>query len=150
MNNNNQNDTNSTVVEMEEKAPCYYFSLRIWVKEENYRKIDEILGVKSNHNYSNWWILEYINREEDEYVPYIEKFLSILEGKYEQLAEIGIQRDNISIRELYAYDSQCNMEFSPKLMYALGKEGITLCISCWDEHDYEADELQYKNTQINN
>jgi len=139
MNSKNQNNTSCKLAETEEKPPRLYYSLRIWVKEENYHKIDKILGVKSNHDYSNWWILEYINREKDEYIPYIEKFLSILDGKYEQLAEIGIQRNDISIWELYAYDSQCNMEFSPEQMYALGKEGIALCVSCWDEHDYNVD-----------
>ena len=32
------------------------------------------------------------------------------------------------------------MEFLPERMYELGKEGIRLCISCMDIHNYEADE----------
>ena len=118
----------------------YSYSLRIWVSEGNYHKIEGILGVKPEpieDELFSWWILEYIQKENDEYIPYIEKFLSILDGKYEQLKEIGVEREDISIWKLYAYDSQCNMEFSPKDMYALGKEGITLCVSCWDIHDYE-------------
>jgi hypothetical protein len=116
------------------------FSLRIWVSKENFTEIDKILGIKTNQNVTTWWILEYFEKENDEYIPYIEKFLSLLEGKYDQLKKIGIERNDISVWELYAYDGQCNMEFSPKNMYALGKEGITLCISCWDIHDYDADE----------
>ena len=147
---------------MEDDLKSYYI-LRIWVKKENYTQIEAILGVKpdkANDSLSDvvWW--EYVIEEEHygyiqynskgeiiykpenwrEPINFIEHFLSLLDGKFEQLKEIGIERDDISCWYLYAYDGQCNMEFSPKDMYALGKEGIVLCVSCWDIHDYEADE----------
>jgi hypothetical protein len=115
------------------------YELAIWVPEENSHKIDGILGVKTNQGTTPRWILSIEEKEEDEYIPFIDYFLSILEGKYDQLEEIGVTRDNITVWFVYYYDSQCNMEFSPKEMYNLGKEGITFCISCYDIHDYDAE-----------
>ena len=113
-----------------------YYKLWIDISEEKVEVVDKILGVKSNNPPS--WELLLIEKEKDEYIPFIDYFLSILDGKYEQLEEIGITRDSISVWITYCYDSQCNMEFLPKDMYNLGKEGITLCVSCYDIHDYDA------------
>jgi hypothetical protein len=115
-----------------------HYALWIDVSEEKVEVVDNILGVKSNTPPS--WELKLIEKEDDEYIPFIDYFLSILEGKYDQLEEIGVTRGDITVWFVYYYDSQCNMEFSPKDMYNLGKEGIGLCISCYDIHDYEADE----------
>ena len=112
----------------------YYYSLQIDVPDNKFEIVDRILGIKSNC--SPFWELQLIENEEDECIPFIDYFLSILEGKYDQLEEIGVTRDKISIWMIYYYDSQCNMEFSPKDMYKLGKEGIVFCISCYDIHDY--------------
>ena len=114
-----------------------YYSLQINIPDEKIEIVDKLLGVKSSD--ISLWELRIVQKKEDEYIPYIDYFLSILEGKYEKLEEIGIKRDNISIWMVYYYDSQCNMEFSPKEMYNLGKEGIKFCISCYDIHDYEED-----------
>jgi len=114
-----------------------YYSLRIYVPDDKHDLVDRILGVKSNC--PPFWELQLIENEEDKYIPFVGYFLSILEGKYSQLEEIGIKREDISVWFVYYYDSQCNMEFSPKDMYDLGKEGITFCISCYDIHDRDAD-----------
>ena len=95
------------------------------------------MGIKSNNPLS--WELQLIQEEYDEYIPFIGYFLSLLEGKYDQLKKNGIKRDDISVWLLYEYDGQCNLEFSPQDMYNLGKEGITFCISCYDIHDYCVD-----------
>ena len=113
----------------------YYYSLQIDVPNDKFEIVDRILGVKSNC--PPFWELRLEEKEEDEHISFIGYFLSVLEGKYEQLEEIGVRRDNISIWMVYYYDSQCNMEFSPQDMYNLGREGIVLCISCYDIHDYE-------------
>jgi hypothetical protein len=114
-----------------------YYSLRIDVPDEKFEIVDRILGVKSNC--PPFWELQLVQEEDNEYIPFIDYFLSILEGKYDQLEKIGIRRDNISVWFVYYYNSQCNMEFSPKDMYNLGKEGIVFCISCYDIHDYDTD-----------
>ena len=117
-----------------------YYKLQILIDNENkYLIINDIIGVNSNSSPSCIWDITITSGDENEYIPFIDYFLSILEGKYEQLAAVGIARENISIWMLYEYDGQCNMEFFPKDMKRLGEEGITLCISCWDGHDYEAD-----------
>jgi hypothetical protein len=111
-----------------------YYKLQIFIdNEDKYLIINNILGIKSNSSPSCIWDITITNGDEDEYIPFIDYFLSILEGKYEQLANIGVTRENISIWLLYKYDGQCNMEFSPKDMKRLGEEGITLCISCWEK-----------------
>ena len=160
---------------MEEDLKSYY-CLRIWVKKENYNQIGIILGVKPSEtddglydvtqwqyvaeiqNYANENCIQYNSKGEIIYMlkdyqeptNYIKYFLSLLDGKYNQLEEIGVERDSITIWYLYAYDGQCNMEFSPQDMYALGKEGIVLCVSCWDIRDYDADEYDENGKLIIN
>jgi hypothetical protein len=57
----------------------------------------------------------------------------LLEGKYQQLADIGVDVEDITIWKYYEYDNgQCNMEFHPKVTKRLGDNGIVLCISCWE------------------
>lgn len=88
--------------------------------------IDKILGVK--HNTSDGW--QYALKE-TKCIDYITFFMDILEGKYNALNEIGITRDMISIWHLYEYDGKCNLKYFPELFKRLGKNGITLCVSCW-------------------
>lgn len=116
----------------------YFYQLQIKCLDSQILEINSILGVKSNMPQVEWG-LEVIQKDEDEYIPFINYFLSLLNNKYDDLEKIGIKRTDITIWMLYAYDSQCNMEFSPENMYNLGKEKITLCVSCWDIHDYDAD-----------
>jgi len=111
----------------------YYYSLRIWVDEEKAPLIDEILGVSSEDPNSNWWIFEKVIGEDDPQIYFISYFLGILKGNYEKLKEIGVERDDITIWMLYEYDQQCNMEFEPSDLLELGKEGIKLCVSCWEK-----------------
>ncbi len=66
------------------------------------------------------------------YRTHVKYYLSVLEGKYEALEDIGVSRNDISIWKLYAYDGQCNMEFLPEDMYSIGKERVSLCVSCWE------------------
>jgi hypothetical protein len=150
---------------MEENLKSYY-CLRIGVNKKHYNQVTTILGVNNQEEDDGlfdetWWTynievkkyapedcIEYNSKGEITYMPenyvqpinYLHQLLLLLKGKYEQLKEIGVERKDISIWMLYAYDGQCNMEFAPEDMYALGKEGIALCISCWDIHDYDADE----------
>ena len=115
-----------------------YYSLRINVSDDKFEIVERILGVKQNC--PSFWELQFMLKNDNDYnLPFVDYFLSILEGKYDQLEEIGIKRNDISVWFVYYYDSQCNMEFSPKDMYNLGKAGITLCISCYDIHDYNVD-----------
>jgi hypothetical protein len=109
----------------------YYYSLRINVEEEKASLINHILGVPSDMSESNWGI-EKVVGDEDIAFDFIGYFLGILEDNYDRLEKIGVKRGDISIWMLYEYDYQCNMEFSPEKLLELGREGITLCISCWE------------------
>ncbi|MCL1943925.1 MAG: hypothetical protein FWF54_10315 [Candidatus Azobacteroides sp.] len=109
-----------------------YYSLQIDTSIDKYDMINGILGVKSNSPHAGWEFgIE--QKDDDEYIHFIDYFLSILKDKYEQLEVIGVTRNDISVWMLYEYEGQCNMEFSSEDMYNLGKEGIVLCVSCWEK-----------------
>jgi len=108
----------------------YFFSLEIIANSEQADKITQILGVESNYPQVAWGYKLVV--KDNAYTNFIDCFLSILEGKYDKLQEIGITRDQISIWMIYEYEEQCNMEFSPSDMKRLGDNGITFCISCYE------------------
>jgi hypothetical protein len=107
------------------------YSLRIITETSKIQQIDTLLGVKSNYNIGGWG-LEIVEDTDDEYFDFINFFIRLLDGKYEQLKIIGIERSCISIWLLYEYDDQCNLEFVPNDLKLLGENGISLCISCWN------------------
>jgi len=107
------------------------YELRIETEEKNYSEVSNILGVQPK-NYKYGWSYTIILEEEKQYYNIIEKFLDILDGKYEKLFNLKIERKFITIWLIYGYHNQCNMEFSPETMERLGKNGITLCISCFE------------------
>lgn len=110
--------------------------------------ISAILGVESNWISKDWCFViirdyddgndtEEINEYEDfDDIPsFIDRFIDLLDGKYEQLAKVDIQRSDIIFWQYYAYSGQCNLEFTPKQLKKLGDNEIRLCISCWDVGD---------------
>ena len=104
---------------------------RLQISADDDKAVGTLLGEPSSSGLSGLWFIERKSEDSDHYVDYIADFLAILKGKYEALAEMGITRRDISVWMLREYDQQCNMEFSPAEMMRLGKEGITLCVSCW-------------------
>lgn len=103
---------------------------RLQISTTDDRAVEALLG-EAPFDPSLGWFIEREAKDGDPYVDYIGEFLAILKGKYEALAKIGVERSDISVWMLREYDQQCNMEFSPAEMMRLGKEGITLCVSCW-------------------
>jgi len=121
---------------------------------ETYNSITELLGINPTINESefdkdnipNVWSYEVEEKEEDPYFDFINIFCDILENKYDKLATLGIQKDDILFWDLYEYDQQCNMEFDPERMKRLGDNGISLCISCWESgEEYNS---QMKETEV--
>ncbi|MEI6332529.1 MAG: hypothetical protein WCP16_25085 [Pseudanabaena sp. ELA645] len=118
---------------------------------QNIEAISAILGVQPNWTSRNWCfavIRDYDNDDMDEICEYehfddipsfIDQFVDLLEGKYKQLAKIDIQRSDIIFWQYYAYDGQCNLEFTPKQLKKLGDNEIRLCVSCWDISDSKKD-----------
>ena len=92
----------------------------------------EGLGKLKTEQYVIWTYSVETNDEEP-YFDFINRFLDVLEPNFENLFQIGIKREDISFWYLYEYDQQCAMEFMPKEMERLGKNGITLCIDCWQK-----------------
>ena len=109
------------------------YSLRISCSSvAQFDKVSKLLDTALAKQIENTWCLEVEESESDEYFDFINRFLDILEGKYEQLECIGISKKDISIWLLYEYEEQCNMEFLPVDLKRLGISGISLCISCWE------------------
>lgn len=107
----------------------YFFSLQIFADSCLVNDITRILEIEPNLPQVNWGY--ELKIEEHSYTNFIERFLGILDGKYEQLEKIGISRSDITIWMIYEYDEQCNMEFFPDEMRRLGENGISLCVSCY-------------------
>ncbi|MFT7234407.1 MAG: hypothetical protein ACI8TA_003639 [Cyclobacteriaceae bacterium] len=78
------------------------------------------------------WTYEVIEVKDAPHFDFINKFCDLLEGKFDKLYDLGINRNDITFWYLYEYEGQCNLEFNPKDLKRLGDNGITLCISCWD------------------
>jgi hypothetical protein len=118
--------------------------------KQSYKFVTKLLGKnpsetksKINKNQEfNVWSLEEVSLEGDEYIDYFSEFLMLLEGKYKGLEELGITRNDISFWLLYEYDEQCNLEFPAEKLEKIGKEGISICISCWQKREL----IEIKNT----
>lgn len=107
-----------------------FYSLRINAEESKYERVSEILSTRPQ-NLSKGWIFEVENSKE-QYFDFINNFLDILENNYEKLNNIGVHKEDISIWLIYEYNDQCNLEFLPADMERLGKNGISLCVSCYE------------------
>ena len=111
---------------------AFYYRLQIDAEgTTTHNKISQVLKIDSISK--DYWIYERIVNEENDDYDFINDFLGMLDGKYDALEALGINRDDISFWQLYEYDQQCNMEFDPLRMKRLGEMGITLCISCWQK-----------------
>ncbi|MET4073692.1 hypothetical protein [Hymenobacter sp. UYCo722] len=101
---------------------------------ETYAAISTLLG-KMPAQFSNpadgIWTYQVVTGSNDEYFDFINVFLDILEGKYDELAQLGVLRNDIQFWLNYEYHGQCNLEYPPQQMQRLGKNGVTLCISCF-------------------
>uniref|UniRef100_B8HTQ1 DUF4279 domain-containing protein n=1 Tax=Cyanothece sp. (strain PCC 7425 / ATCC 29141) TaxID=395961 RepID=B8HTQ1_CYAP4 len=115
----------------------YIYFLQIACDEDQHESISAILNTQSTNSRLNSWELRLVEQETDPPIYFIDYFLNLLEGKYDELSRIGIERRYISVWMYYEYDNQCNIEFAPEDMKRLGEEGITLCISCWENPDWE-------------
>jgi hypothetical protein len=133
------------------------YILRICLKKQESRNVvSTILGVEPNTDSQDWEIsfadednegifcepeiedqdlVDPEPEEPDEHYEfryYYDDLLDILEGKYEDLEKVGIERDDISLWNIYEYNSQCNRELSPNEMKRMGENGISLHIVCKD------------------
>lgn len=111
------------------------YSLRIsGVNEKQKIDISKLFNLEPTSDRNNEWFFEIEEKEADEYFDFINYFLDILEGNYEKLKLIGIDKENISIWFLYEFDDQCNIEFLSNDLKRIGENEISLCISCWNKN----------------
>lgn len=110
----------------------YSYVLQIDSKSIDLNLIDEILGIKSALNSKTWKFI-VVQTEKDEYYDFINNFLDFLEGKYDLLAHLGVEKEDILFWLYLEYDQQCNMEFDAARLKRLGDNGIGLCITCWQK-----------------
>lgn len=88
---------------------------------------------------------EVIETEEEDYFDFINTFLHILDGKYNEMESIWITRKDITFWHYGKYVNQCNFELSPERMKKLGENDIDLCLSFMDISWNEYIEIGWKN-----
>ncbi|MEH1911341.1 hypothetical protein [Nostoc sp.] len=115
----------------------YTYILRVDCGKNKIKIVSDILGVDNNSNNCSWEQI-FIEEALDYPVNFVDRFLNLLEDKYQKLSMLGVNKDHISIWMYYEYDEQCNMSFSPEDMKRLGDNQITLCISCWESDSKDA------------
>jgi hypothetical protein len=106
------------------------FVLRIDCEDIKKSSVSKVLGRQSNKD-APYWEISIIQDDSSGPVNYIDEFIGVLDGKYDSLSELGIQREDISVWRYYEYDQECNMEISPREMKLLSSNEVVLCISCW-------------------
>lgn len=105
-----------------------YYRLQIDCEPTQYENVSIILGVTPSKNRP--WIVEVeAGQISSDGITYL---VSLLIDKFEQLNQLGITRENISVWIIYAYQQQCNLEFTPTQLGLLSQEAIRLCISCYE------------------
>jgi len=107
------------------------YVLKIEASKDKFSEISRILKVEPSKSKFFWELS--IDENNDLYVKAIDYFISIIENKFQELKELDINNDNISVWFYKSYTGQCNIEFSPSEMKKLSQNDITLCISCWEE-----------------
>ncbi len=112
-----------------------YYKLVIFADgtREAYQKITDILGIKpvEEEEYGVWTYLV----EEPEGSPpfdFINKFLDLLEPRFEKLEEVGVTKDSVLFWLLYEYEHQCALGFSAQELQRLGANRISLNIDSWE------------------
>lgn len=111
----------------------YSYVLRINCNSNQSEDVTNLLSVIPTKSTNNRWEFEIVQDNKSNYIDYIQIFIDMLENKYNKLEKIGVTRESIVIWIYYEYDQQCNMEFSPDSLKKIGSNGISLCISCWQQ-----------------
>lgn len=107
------------------------YILKIEASKDAFPEITAILEVEPSKT-QNVWELS-IDEDNALFTRAIAYLVSIIESKKAELEGIGVTHDSISVWLYKPYTGQCNMEFNPNEMKLLADNGITLCISCWEE-----------------
>lgn len=104
------------------------YVLKIETKE--YDKITELLKVLPTRIKYSWEFS--INEQNILYTNAIDYLMNIIESKRDELIEMGVKSNDITIWFYKPYIGECNIEFSPEEMKRLSNNKVSLCISCWE------------------
>lgn len=116
-----------------------YYRLHINTKnEEIYQEVSKILNIEptvfeNDNEKKTLWCYAIDEKNEDDYIDFINLYLDLLEPKFNELERIGIKKNDISIWRIYEYEYQCAIEVTPQEMKRLGNNDITLCIDCFQK-----------------
>jgi hypothetical protein len=107
---------------------------------ETYNQVTDIIGLPPKEHEKFWfqtsdepstWCLQLVEDEEkDIYHDFINIFMDLLEPNFDRLKKLGIDKENILVWLVYEYELQCALEFNPKELERLGKNGIAFNIDC--------------------
>ena len=107
------------------------YVLKISTKSLNAKIVNS--AIKQNPTSINpYWELE-INEQSAYFTNAINYLIDTIEQSKEDLKQDGIKNEDFSIWVYFVYKEQCNLEFNPSELIRLGKNRISLCVSCWHE-----------------
>jgi hypothetical protein len=108
------------------------YKLKINCDKSQIKDLEKLLEKPSTNSENLFW--EWCIDDDLKPTDAFDKYLNLLDGKYDDLKKISIDRESISIWRYYTYDQECSLEISPETMVRIGQQGIVLCISCWQDH----------------
>lgn len=77
-----------------------------------------------------FWRWRNVQYHQQNHFDYLHHYQELIQMHYPNLKKLGIQRQDISIKLQYRYQATCNLELHPETLYHLGRNGISLEISC--------------------
>ena len=102
------------------------YELKIYAKYQNHQAIIEILDGLFFESTEDELIFTVVEDEDDNYYDFINNFLDILEGKYENLLELNVTKKDITFWFIYEFYGQCNLEFNHERMKRIGEVRIVV------------------------
>lgn len=114
-----------------EAAPTDEVALMVMHEAELAGDLGGLLGLNEGVALQkrHFWSYRQQRYDGQPYVDYMSYYLDILEGKYGELAGMGIQRRDIMLQWLHRYEGRCHMEFRPDVLERMGKNGIGLSMT---------------------
>lgn len=106
------------------------FWLSLHGENIDFSEIENILQVKI---FKDRIDVPFLDMEDTEYPVFyaeIAWLLDLVEGKKDELLNLGVCFAESQIWMIYYYEAQCNMEFDSELLRRMGNLGLKLCVSC--------------------
>lgn len=117
--------------ENQDSMPTDEVSLVMMHEAKLANDLGNVLGLKDGIGLQkrHFWTYRQQRYDRQPYVDYMSYYLDVLEGKYPDLATLGIDRKDIILQWLHRYEGRCHMEFRPDVLERLGKNGIGLSLT---------------------